>query len=123
MTDITSKSAAKSTSSFYEDLVVLMTTPHVRQFCNKYMRSWTDIESTIMFLKLYESLSQYTDDSAAIVQVIDKIMLNASARRLTVEVFREFQQGNIRSLDLPEFGRASDGRLIVYDSEVVTSSK
>lgn len=86
--------ASPDQTTFYQDLVALMATPAFQRFCQKYMSSWTDIETSLVFIKLYQALAQYTHEPEAIVQVVDRIMNNAVARRQTIQCFRDFQQND-----------------------------
>ena len=80
-------------TTFYDDLVAIMTHPPFQKFMEKHMASWSDTESCLLFMKLYQNLAQYTDDPSSIIPVIDRIMNNNAARRQTVACFRDFQQG------------------------------
>jgi len=82
-----------TSTTFYEDLVAIMTSRPVQTFLEKHMRSWSDIESCLLFIKLYQNLAQYTDDPSSITSVIDRIMNNAATRRHVVACFRDFQKG------------------------------
>lgn len=79
--------------SFYRDLVMVMTNPAFQNFCSDYMSSWSDMETSCMYIKLYQALSQYLDAPTDVISVIDRIMHNAPARRKTIQCFRRFQQG------------------------------
>ena len=81
-----------TSTTFYEDLVAFMTNRPVQIFLEKHMRSWSDIESCLLFIKLYQNLAQYTDDPSSIISVIHRIMNTAVARREVVAFFRDFQQ-------------------------------
>ena len=84
---------APTATTFYDDLVAVMTHQPFQKFLEKHMTSWSDMESCLMFIKLYQNLAQYTEDPSSIIPVIDRIMNNAAARRQTVACFRDFQQG------------------------------
>ena len=90
---------APPTTTFYDDLTAIMVHPPFRHFIEKHMTSWSDIETCVLFIKLYENLAQYTDDASAIIPVIDRIMNDASLRRKAVECFRGFQEGKKRTLE------------------------
>ena len=45
-----------SSNPFYNDLVDVMKTPAFRSFCAKYMSHWSDIETSMLYVKLYELL-------------------------------------------------------------------
>ena len=90
---------APPTTTFYDDLTAIMAHPPFRQFLKRHMTSWSDIETCVLFIKLYENLAQYTDDASAIIPVIHRIMNDTGVRRKTVECFRGFQEGRKRALE------------------------
>ena len=86
-----------STNPFYNDLVAMMKTPAFRTFCKRYLTTWSDIETSMLYIKLYELLDAYTGPGAhrdrEVLLVIDKIMNDAKSRRQVVQMFTDFQQG------------------------------
>ena len=75
-----------SPNPFYDDLVDVMGSRAFRAFCSKYMRTWSDIETVLLYVKLYESIESFLPQASPddVVAVIDKIMNDAPARRQTV---------------------------------------
>lgn len=95
MTTIVPRAAldAVQQNPFYEDLISVMTNPRFQGFCQKYMDSWSDIETIVLYMKLYQSLAQYLDTPQDIVAVIHKVMNTAHARKRVIQCFRDFQEG------------------------------
>lgn len=62
------------------------------------MGSWTDIETALLYIKLYESLAQYLDAPHDIVAVIHKVMNTDLARKRAIHCFRDFQTGRNQTL-------------------------
>ena len=54
-------------NAFYQDLAKVMANPDFRRFLSCYMSSWTDVETSIMYIKLYETLQQYVEDDRAVM--------------------------------------------------------
>lgn len=102
MTTSTTITSSYPTNPFYQDLVALMTSPSFQQFSSKYMRSWTDVETVLIYVKLYESLAQYLDAPHDIMAVIDRVMNTDLARKRVIQGFRDFQKGAATTLVLPK---------------------
>jgi hypothetical protein len=85
--------ATTTSSTFYEDLVAVMTHQPFKEFLQKYTRTWSDAETSLMFIKLYQKLAEYTDDHDDVIRVINKIMCDRRARRNTIDNFKDFQEG------------------------------
>jgi hypothetical protein len=82
-------------TSFYQDLTAVMENEAFQTFCTKYMRSWSDMETSCMYIKLYQTLSQYVDNPTEIIQVVDRIINTPTARRQMIDYFRTFQEGRV----------------------------
>lgn len=88
-----------SSNPFYNDLVEVMKNPCFRSFCAKYMSHWSDVETSMLYVKLYELLEQFMGEppgrEADVLAVIDKIMNNAPSRRRVIQMFRDYQQDHV----------------------------
>lgn len=90
-------------TSFYQDLTNVMENAAFQTFCTKYMRSWSDMETSCMYIKLYQALSQYVDSPEEIIQVVDRIIHTPTARRQMIDYFRTFQEGRVDKKNPPAF--------------------
>lgn len=89
----TTTATTTTATTFYEDLVAVMSHAPFQHFLEKYMRSWSDVETSLMFIKLYQTVAEFTDDHEDVIHVIDKIMNDRGARRKTIDNFKDYQQG------------------------------
>ncbi len=85
-----------SSNPFYNDLVEVMKTPCFQSFCAKYMSHWSDVETTMLYVKVYELLDKFMGENAGreadVLAVLDKIMNDGPSRRRVVEMFRNYQK-------------------------------
>lgn len=49
----------KNKNKFFEDLYLLMNNNLFREFFNKYFTSWDEINTIILYLKLYETIEYF----------------------------------------------------------------
>lgn len=78
-------------NSFYGDFVKVMTSAPFRHFCTKYMKTWSDIEAILLYVKLYEMFDNLVNqDPSTIISVIDCIMNDNNPRRKAIDIFRDF---------------------------------
>jgi hypothetical protein len=89
----TTTSTTATATTFYEDLVAVMSHAPFQHFIQKHMDSWSDAETSLMFMKLYQRVAEFADDHEDVIHVIDKIMNDRGARRKTIDNFKDYQQG------------------------------
>ena len=87
-------------NDFFRDLSRLMENKEFQSFHEKYLSDWTDIQTTMMYMKLYKdikntySLSFSKNASKELVLFItQKIISNYETRKFIVDKFADFKEG------------------------------
>ena len=89
---------------FFRDLSRLMENKEFQGFHNKYLSDWTDIETTMMYMKLYKDIkatysSSFSKPASKEIAlfIAQKIISNHETRRFIIDKFTDFKEG----IDLP----------------------
>lgn len=97
-----------NTNQFYSDLSKLMENEMFLNFFNKYFTNWTEIKSTVTFMKLYDEIkNKYGElvdneevDKNIIIFIIWKMMRNNTWRPLIHSTIdKQLSQKNIEFFD------------------------
>lgn len=84
-------------NDFFFFLDKLMTHPELRGYINKYFNEWSDIETTIMFIKLYQSIENEFKNSNCIIQneeiiaILKVLITNTHYRKEIISEMRRYQ--------------------------------
>ena len=85
------------TNSFFNFLNKLMTHPDLRPYIDENFKEWTDIETTIMFIKLYQSIeAEFKKNNCPIngdeiIAIVKGLITNSVYRQEIVQEMRYFQ--------------------------------
>lgn len=92
-------------NNFFSDLVNLMENKEFKFFYEKYFNDWTDIETMIFYMKLYQSITnEYYErfekeiSKEIITYMMQKIMSNENMRKVAIDCFRKYKDQNYKSL-------------------------
>jgi len=92
-------------NNFFSDLVNLMENKEFKFFYEKYFNDWTDIETMIFYMKLYQSITnEYYErfekeiSKEIITYMMQKIMSNENMRKVAIYCFRKYKDQNYKSL-------------------------
>jgi len=99
------KIVKKYNSDFINDLYNLMNTNVFKKFYNKYCNTWININTTIMYLKLYEiiELSYYNKFNKDITKkemifILNNIIKNPILRQIVVNNYQLFKSSDSQYL-------------------------
>jgi len=99
------KIVKKYNSDFINDLYNLMNTDVFKKFYNKYCNTWININTTIMYLKLYEiiELSYYNKFNKNITKkemifILNNIIKNPILRQIVVNNYQLFKSSDSQYL-------------------------
>jgi hypothetical protein len=91
-------------NNFFSDLVNLMENKEFKFFYEKYFNDWTDIETMIFYMKLYQSITnEYYErfekeiSKEIITYMMQKIMSDENMRKVAIDCFRKFKDQNYKS--------------------------
>lgn len=82
---------------FFSFLDKLMTNAELRQYIDKYFGDWTDVETTIMFIKLYQNVeAEFKKNgcpigSEEIIGIVKGLITTSSYRKEIVNEMRRYQ--------------------------------
>ena len=92
-------------NNFFSDLVNLMENKEFKFFYEKYFNDWTDIETMIFYMKLYQSITneyyerfEKENSKEIITYMMQKIMSNENMRKVAIDCFRKYKDQNYKSL-------------------------
>ena len=95
----------KNNSSFFKDLLVLMNNSTFKSFYKKYCDTWTNINTVIMYFKLYEiiEVSYYNKFNKKITQkdmlfVLNNIIKNSILRQVVINNYESYKSSNTQYL-------------------------
>ena len=87
-------------NEFFRDLSRLMENQEFQLFHEKYLSDWTDIQTTVMYMKLYDDIKKtylrsFSKDASKelVLFITQKIISNYETRKFIVEKFVDFQKG------------------------------
>ncbi len=87
-------------NEFFRDLSRLMENKEFQLFREKYLSDWTDIQTTLMYMKLYDDIKKtyllsFSKDASKelVLYITQKIINNCETRKFIVERFTDFQKG------------------------------
>tara|TARA_A100001015_G_scaffold314141_1_gene422934 strand:+ start:91 stop:483 length:393 start_codon:yes stop_codon:yes gene_type:complete len=85
-------------SPFLRDLVEIMNNENFKEFYEKYMNDFTEMETIFFYMKLYETIqfeynSRYNKklDDGKIIQLLYNIMNSSDLRKFALELFGNFK--------------------------------
>ncbi len=91
-------SLKKNKSSFFNDLYDLMNNQIFKDFYNKYFLNWSDINTTLMYFKTFETLefmfySRYNRKikKNEIIFLLNKIFKNKFTRKIAIDKFNLYK--------------------------------
>lgn len=97
----------KDENNFFKKLDDVMSDHVFKSFYDEYFRNFTDIKTVIMYMKLYESLTNvyktnmnHDMPKELLVNTMKTIMEEKDLRRSTVQSFQTFVESNKQTLDL-----------------------
>jgi hypothetical protein len=97
----------KDENNFFKKLDDVMSDHVFKSFYDEYFRNFTDIKTVIMYMKLYESLTNVYKinmnqdmPKELLVNTMKNIMEEKDLRRSTVQSFQTFVESNKQNLDL-----------------------
>ena len=86
-------------NDFFKDLTDLMEDEKFVRFFNKWMCSWADIKSTVIYMKLYsefkdkyKEISDEELDKSIIVYILSHIMRNKDLRPFSIKTIDKMQE-------------------------------
>lgn len=80
---------------FYHDLADVMNHAPFRRFLSHHMKTWSDVETCLMYIKLWEMIESYVGGrTEEVLPVLHRIMTDQQARRHAVSLFRGYQGGS-----------------------------
>ena len=94
-------------NEFFRDLCDVMEDPKVIAFFNKYFTNWTEIKSTVIFMKLhqeltskYKKLTTHDLDKSIVSFIMWKIMRDKELRPLTIKSIDDYYNNPKKKLVL-----------------------
>jgi len=94
-------------NNFFKKLDDVMRDPIFKSFYEEYFKNFTDIKTVILYMKLYESLTNVYKNNMnhempkeLLVYTMKTIMEEKDLRRSTVQSFQNFVENNKQTLDL-----------------------
>tara|TARA_B100001175_G_C19456662_1_gene614173 strand:+ start:472 stop:801 length:330 start_codon:yes stop_codon:yes gene_type:complete len=95
----------KNNSSFFKDLLFLMNNSTFKSFYKKYCDTWTNINTVIMYLKLYEiiEISYYNKFNKKISHkdmlfILNNIIKNSILRQIVINNYNIYKTNNTQHL-------------------------
>lgn len=95
----------KNNSSFFKDLLFLMNNSTFKSFYKKYCDTWTNINTVIMYLKLYEiiEISYYNKFNKKISHkdmlfILNNIIKNSILREIVINNYNIYKTNNTQHL-------------------------
>ena len=93
-------------NDFFKDLTDLMEDEKFVRFFNKWMCSWADIKSTVIYMKLYsefkdkyKEISNEELDKSIIVYILSHIMRNKDLRPFSIKTIDNYYEHGKRKKD------------------------
>ena len=88
-------------NEFFRDLHNLMKNKEFKNFYDKYFKNWLDIETNVMFMKLYEKIKQSYKikckkeiDDKLLLFVLRQLIRENESRTIIMENFQLFKEGS-----------------------------
>ena len=85
-------------NNFFSDLCLLMKNPQFSNFYNAHFNDWSDIQSIIVYMKLYSTIShsfrsQYNRDitDEEMTFMLHNIMTNSKSRKFVFDIFNKYK--------------------------------
>ena len=99
-------SLATDNHSFLMDLCRLMSDSGFQEFKQKYIRDWSDMETVILFMNMYEYFSkEYFHrfhkpiEDQQMVTLLQFVFSNPKLRKKAIRVFRDYQSSLCTSFE------------------------
>ncbi|NBO32332.1 MAG: hypothetical protein EBV05_12290 [Cyanobacteria bacterium WB6_1B_304] len=88
-------------SGFFHDLVSLLSNPQFQYFRQKYMTTWTDVETLFLYVFVSELISiefkkrtGYVITPDRLISILTQVFQNTTNRRATIDMYREYQKAD-----------------------------
>lgn len=90
-------------SGFFRDLIALLSNPQFQYIRQKYMTTWTDVETLFLYIFVAELITIEYEKRVGqaitpdrLVSILDQVFKNTTTRRATIEMYRDYQRTDRR---------------------------